>query len=232
VNNAYAPQPLRGPLHLAAPTRFRKIPRQQRSIALVRALEEACIQIIRSEGASTVTVSKLSERAGAAVTSIYEYFDSVESIVFNASYNYMLQCLEDDFVKYMQLAQDTSLSAVVKAMVDGIVNRSKFIYESLYEVFRENPQHFTSMSVSSSTFRKPVAGQAISATHAILLKYKDDIDVGNLENAAHFYKIALTSTVNNILYHSPERLYEPDTSAIIAGMIYGALNPRRDFLTN
>ncbi|MET0379478.1 MAG: TetR/AcrR family transcriptional regulator [Spongiibacteraceae bacterium] len=63
-----------------SPVMPRKMPRQQRSIALVNALKDACLQILREEGADALTVARLSEVSGVAVVSMYEYFPTVEAV--------------------------------------------------------------------------------------------------------------------------------------------------------
>lgn len=59
----------------------RKIPRQQRSIKLVEALRETCLHILRNEGPQAVTAGRLAEESGVAITSIYEYFPTVDAVI-------------------------------------------------------------------------------------------------------------------------------------------------------
>lgn len=66
---------------IEVPARARKQPRQERSIALVRALREACLEIVEKEGREALTVHGIAERAGVGVSSIYEYYPTLEALL-------------------------------------------------------------------------------------------------------------------------------------------------------
>jgi len=60
----------------------RKKPRQARSTGLVAAILEAAIQVLAKEGATRFTTTRVAERAGVSVGSIYQYFPNKASILF------------------------------------------------------------------------------------------------------------------------------------------------------
>ncbi|CAN7574588.1 TetR/AcrR family transcriptional regulator [Pseudomonas umsongensis] len=60
---------------------LRKRPRQARSEALVIALKQAARRLLEQEGRPALTLLRLSEFAGVAASSIYEYFPSMDSLV-------------------------------------------------------------------------------------------------------------------------------------------------------
>lgn len=59
-----------------------KMPKQARSTALVEAVLEAAVQVLRAEGAARFTTARVAERAGVSVGSIYQYFPNKASILF------------------------------------------------------------------------------------------------------------------------------------------------------
>ncbi|WP_417067154.1 TetR family transcriptional regulator [Niveibacterium terrae] len=60
----------------------RKQPKQARSNALVSSILEAALQVLAKEGAPRFTTSRVAERAGVSVGSIYQYFPNKAAILF------------------------------------------------------------------------------------------------------------------------------------------------------
>ena len=64
------------------PLSSRKKPQQARSADLVAAILEAAIQVLAREGAQRFTTTRVAERAGVSVGSIYQYFPNKAAILF------------------------------------------------------------------------------------------------------------------------------------------------------
>ena len=60
----------------------RKKPRQARSNDLVAAILQAALQVLAREGAQRFTTTRVAERAGVSVGSIYQYFPNKAAILF------------------------------------------------------------------------------------------------------------------------------------------------------
>ena len=60
----------------------RKSPQQARSNDLVAAILEAALQVLAREGATRFTTTRVAEKAGVSVGSIYQYFPNKASILF------------------------------------------------------------------------------------------------------------------------------------------------------
>ena len=65
-----------------APLSSRKKPKQARSNDLVAAILEAALQVLAREGAQRFTTTRVAEKAGVSVGSIYQYFPNKASILF------------------------------------------------------------------------------------------------------------------------------------------------------
>lgn len=65
-----------------APISSRRKPKQARSADLVSAILEAAIQVLAKEGVSRFTTTRVAERAGVSVGSVYQYFPNKASILF------------------------------------------------------------------------------------------------------------------------------------------------------
>lgn len=60
----------------------RKLPKQGRSNELVRAILDAAVQVLATEGAQRFTTARVAERAGVSVGSLYQYFPNKAAILF------------------------------------------------------------------------------------------------------------------------------------------------------
>jgi AcrR family transcriptional regulator len=60
----------------------RRQPKQARSNDLVSAILQAAIQVLAKEGAHRFTTTRVAERAGVSVGSVYQYFPNKASILF------------------------------------------------------------------------------------------------------------------------------------------------------
>ena len=77
----------------------RKKPQQARSTDLVAAILEAAIQVLAQEGAARFTTTRVAERAGVSVGSIYQYFPNKASILFRLQ--------SDEWRETSQMLRDT-----------------------------------------------------------------------------------------------------------------------------
>ncbi|WP_432726618.1 TetR family transcriptional regulator [Variovorax sp. W6] len=66
----------------SAPISSRRKPKQARSNELVAAILEAALQVLEKEGARRFTTTRVAERAGVSVGSVYQYFPNKASILF------------------------------------------------------------------------------------------------------------------------------------------------------
>ncbi|NVE01116.1 TetR family transcriptional regulator [Massilia sp. BJB1822] len=68
--------------HENAPLTSRRRPKQARSTELVSAILEAAIQVLAKEGVRRFTTTRVAERAGVSIGSVYQYFPNKASILF------------------------------------------------------------------------------------------------------------------------------------------------------
>ena len=62
-------------------TRARRVPRQERSRAIVEAILEAARRILTHDGLAALTTSRIADLAGVSVGSLYRYFPNKQAIV-------------------------------------------------------------------------------------------------------------------------------------------------------
>ena len=60
----------------------RKTPVQARSTVTVEAISEATIQVLLSHGAERLTTTRVADRAGVSVGTLYQYFPNKQSLLY------------------------------------------------------------------------------------------------------------------------------------------------------
>ena len=99
----------------------RKTPVQARSAATVEAISEATIQVLLSHGADRLTTTRVAERAGVSVGTLYQYFPNKRSLLFATMEDHMNRvavavesACEDAYHK--------PLAEMIKQVVEAYVN--------------------------------------------------------------------------------------------------------------
>jgi AcrR family transcriptional regulator len=90
----------------------RKMPVQARSTVTVNAIHEATIQVLLSDGSDRLTTSRVAERAGVSVGTLYQYYPNKQALLFAV--------LEDHFEKVATVILQTCENARHKPMHEMI----------------------------------------------------------------------------------------------------------------
>ncbi len=102
------------PSHLNA----RKRPRQARSVTTVEAIYEATIQVLLREGIHRLTTTRVAERAGVSVGTMYQYFPHKQALLYALNERYLDIVAER--VEAACLSQHGATTAeMVRALVDA-----------------------------------------------------------------------------------------------------------------
>src|ERR1700683_783418 len=67
----------------------RKTPVQARAAVTVQAISEATIQVLLSHGADRLTTTRVAERAGVSVGTLYQYYPNKQSLLFAVLENHL-----------------------------------------------------------------------------------------------------------------------------------------------
>jgi len=99
----------------------RKTPVQARATVTVAAICEATIQVLLSQGAERLTTTRVADRAGVSVGTLYQYFPNKQSLLFAV--------LEDHLEKVAQAVEDACeqarqkpLTEMIKQVVEAFVD--------------------------------------------------------------------------------------------------------------
>ena len=77
------------PTHSGVAFEPRKTPVQARSTVTVEAISEATVQVLLSHGADRLTTTRVAQRAGVSVGTLYQYYPNKESLLFAVLENHL-----------------------------------------------------------------------------------------------------------------------------------------------
>jgi len=114
----------------------RKTPVQARAEATVGAIFEATIQVLLSHGADHLTTTRVADRAGVSVGTLYQYFPNKGSLLF-AVFEEHMERVSGEVETASRMAHgkplDEMIRRVIEAFVDAKMKRSD-ISVALYRV--------------------------------------------------------------------------------------------------
>jgi len=105
----------------------RKTPIQKRSTVTVEAIAEATIQVLLAVGSDRLTTTRVAERAGVSVGTLYQYYPNKQSLlhaVLEAHLTRVAEAVEGACRAYRGAAVKELMAAVVPAYVDAKLERA------------------------------------------------------------------------------------------------------------
>jgi len=100
------------PRHLSP----RKRPRQARAAATLDAIFEATIQLLVADGPHRLTTTRVAERAGVSVGTMYQYFPHKQALLYALNERY-LEALSERIEATCQAHHGSPLEAMVEALI-------------------------------------------------------------------------------------------------------------------
>src|SRR5262249_10412548 len=99
----------------------RKTPVQARSAFTVESISEATIQVLLSHGAERLTTTRVAERAGVSVGTLYQYYPNKQSLLFALLEN-SLEHVASAVEMACEQSCHTPLSEMIKNVVEAFVD--------------------------------------------------------------------------------------------------------------
>src|SRR5579859_6301141 len=95
----------------------RKTPVQARAEATVGAISEAAIQILLSHGLDRLTTTRVAERAGVSVGTLYQYYPNKQSLLLAVLASHL-----DNVATAVEAACEQARGQSLAAMISAVVN--------------------------------------------------------------------------------------------------------------
>lgn len=108
-------------LQANAPTRPRKLPVQTRSQVTVEAIFEGAIQVLVEVGPRHLTTTRVAERAGVSVGTLYQYFADIDCLMAAILERHLGKVI-DTVVMVCAEQSGQTLHTMVQALTDGFID--------------------------------------------------------------------------------------------------------------
>lgn len=99
----------------------RKLPLQARATVTVQAITEATIQILLSLGADRLTTTRVAERAGILVGTLYQYYPNKQSLLFALFEDHLTKVCEE-VEAACEDARSKPMSEMIRYVVEAFVD--------------------------------------------------------------------------------------------------------------
>lgn len=175
------------------PTRLepRKTPVQARSSVTVQAINEATIQVLLGEGAERLTTTRVAERAGVSVGTLYQYYPNKQALLFavlEGHMNKVSEAVERACERTRGKPTAEVVRTVVEAFVDAKMARTD-ISTALYRIAAE---------VDGPALVRRAAQRSLKALEAALQTAPDAV-LGREKFAVQMLFGAMAGTTKSVL---------------------------------
>lgn len=139
----------------------RKTPVQARSTASVEAICEATVQVLLVVGKEKLTTTKVAQRAGVSVGTLYQYFPNKASLLQAVLKEHLDQVFEG-----VEEACESVKGAPLKQMADAVV--AQFMKTKLKNTEKSRAMYFVSDDLGALEVARTNSSRAVKAIAAML----------------------------------------------------------------
>jgi len=194
----------------------RKKPKQARSKATVEAIVEATGQVFERRGMRKTTTTKIAERAGVSVGSLYQYFPDKKTLIAA----FFEKRLEHD-VKLMQRIFARSEGASPARLMRVATEEMVRIYREERELYRGVVDALPLMEQTDEL--RAGLDDAVKLCATYMRGYPEVLGDRDPELLALVAFHGVRSAINAVVARSPEKLDDPALPEILAGGAIGFL---------
>jgi AcrR family transcriptional regulator len=165
----------------------RKTPRQARSTATVEVIAKAAIQVLLEEGGYRLTTTRIAERAGVSVGTLYQYFPHKQALLYALVEQHMAEYAAAFEASCLQL-QGQSIALVCEGIVTAFVDikiREPDVSRALYKIAAE---------IDTDDLRIGTSKRLQNAC-STLLSSATDIEFDNLSDISFTLLTAMNGTM-------------------------------------
>ena len=199
-------------MHQPSPPAPRKLPKQSRSLILVKSIQQACLQILREEGADSLTTQRIADVAGVNIASLYQYFPNKEAI--------LAQVFEEQIERYIESARDkifeidrlsrTDFTATLCAIADMELDQRLLLYRmepDFYSTYQQSLDIHARVDELTVSMNNPSWGEWFNDFLAMHLR---DVPGEELATLGKLATHALSGALDSVVRSEPELLENDD----------------------
>lgn len=207
------------------PLEPRKKPRQARSVATVSAILEGVAQVLETDGFEKMTTTRVAERAGTSVGTLYQYYPSKEALLV-AVIEVKMARIDRALATIFDLPASATLAVKIRAMITALIAEKSHRPRLNAELARQTPR-LEQLRLIGRTLDR-----AQGMVRALLEAHREETAVTDPDLSAWLVVHAVNGMIDGALLGAPKRLADPRLADAIVTHVLGAIGagekaPRR-----
>lgn len=188
-------------------------------MATVSAVLEGVAQVLESEGFEKLTTTRVAERAGTSVGTLYQYFPSKDALLV-AVVEAKMARVDRALSKIFDLPATAPLAEHVRVMITALIAEKQSRPRLNAELARQMPR-LEQLRLITRTLDR-----AHGMVRALLDSHRDETTVTDTDLSAWLVVHAVNGMIDGALLGSPERLADPRLADAIIEHVLRALGVR------
>lgn len=188
-------------------------------MATVSAVLEGVAQVLETEGFERLTTTRVAERAGTSVGTLYQYFPSKEALLVAVVESKMAR-VDAALSTIFALPASAPLAKHVRVMITALIDEKKRRPKLNAELARQMPRLEQQRLITRTLDR------AHGMVRALLDAHAGEIAVRDTDLAAWLVVHAVNGMIDGALLSAPERLEDPRLADAIVAHVLGAVGAR------
>jgi AcrR family transcriptional regulator len=187
--------------------RRRRIPTQERSRRLAQAVREAGVLILKEEGAHALTTTRIAERAGVSVGSLYQYFENRDAVL-HAIYDEKTTRDIEAARRWVEHLRSLSPRERAAESIRWAFDQHRQRLELDPDFYREHHRDFSISATLLSDEREH--GTPTALTYKLLTEAANELRSVDLDHASVLLSLGIPAMLRGVLDQRPD-LLEDDT---------------------
>ena len=188
-------------------------------MATVSAILEGAAQVLETEGFEKMTTTRVAERAGTSVGTLYQYFPSKDALLV-AVMEAKIQRIDRALSTIFDLPATAPLADHVRVMITALITEKQDRPRLGAELSRQAPR-LEQLRLIGRTLDR-----AHGMVRALLDAHEDEISVNDTDLAAWLAVHAVNGMIDGALLSAPERLQDARFASAVVEHVLGAVGGR------
>ena len=188
-------------------------------MATLSAVLEGTAQVLETEGFEKMTTTRVAERAGTSVGTLYQYFPSKEALLV-AVVEARMAAIDRALATVFDLPASAALAEHVRVMITALITEKKRRPRLNAELARQAPRLENLRLVARTLDR------AHGMVRALIEAHQDETSVTDADLAAWLVVHAVNGMVDGVILGPPQRLSDPRLAEAIVTHVLGALGAK------
>jgi AcrR family transcriptional regulator len=183
----------------SAEPRRRRLPKQERSRAIVDSILAATEELLKNESPEALTTNRIAERAGVSIGSLYRYFPNKDAILGSLYDSEVGREAEELMERPRWPLDEGSLREALAMIVDYQLERHRRLCDLEGAFYRDHHREF---SLARRVGSKEVEQRLLE----LLIRRGSEVRAQHLDQAAWLLARGVSAIVRTALEERPEKL--------------------------